>query len=318
MYVVTASSGNSGGGAVHDYLKNRDDFKSPFYGNEFRLINDPDGIDNLYKNFYENFSVNNAAIAFQRFEKFSILSSKIKGNVSNELKPIYPKNSNKIISNYIKKISYIEYYAMPQFRYLNLNILSKLYFFIKYKILKEKINKIKIFKVRLPKDEKEFLLETRKFIDKLCQKKNRSKNTNIILDQSVSYWRPNDYFKYFNNLKIILVNRDPRSIYYSMHSRNSKAFPSSNVVTFAKWYKKIRKNQLKIKNKNIHIVQYEKFLNNFNSESKKLNNFLKISQKVKSKFNLKFSKKNILKAKYNLSKKDKIYLERVLKDYLAW
>ena len=83
-------------------------------------------------------------------------------------------------------------------------------------------------------------------------------------------------------------------------------------------YKKIRKNQLKIKNKNIHVIQYEKFLNNFNSESKKLNNFLKISQKVKSKFNLKFSKKNILKAKYNLNKKDKIYLERVLKDYLAW
>ena len=37
-------------------------------------------------------------------------------------------------------------------------------------------------------------------------------------------------------------------------------------------------------------MQYEKFLNNFEIESKKLNNFLKISQKTKSKFDLNLSK----------------------------
>ena len=121
MYVVTIGSGNSGGGAVHDYLYNRKDFRSPFFGNEFRLINDPDGIDSLYKNFYENFSVNNAAIAFERFEKFSILSTKIKGYVNNKWCRIYPENSEKIISNYLKRISHAEYYAMPQFKYLSLN-----------------------------------------------------------------------------------------------------------------------------------------------------------------------------------------------------
>ena len=64
MYVVTVGSGNSGGGAIHDYLSHREDFISPFYGHEFRLINDPDGIDNLYNNLFNNFSINNSAIAF--------------------------------------------------------------------------------------------------------------------------------------------------------------------------------------------------------------------------------------------------------------
>ena len=155
-------------------------------------------------------------------------------------------------------------------------------------------------------------------IDNCELKKNKSKNSNIILDQSASYWRPTDYIKYFNNLKIIIINRDPRSIYYSMYSRNSKAYPSSNIITFAKWYKKIRNNQLKIKNKNVYIIQYEKFLNNFEIESKKLNNFLKISQKIKSKFDLNFSKNNILKAKNKLNKQDKIYLEKKLKNFLVW
>ena len=157
MYVVTVGSGNSGGGAIHDYLYNREDFSSPFFGNEFRLINDPDGIDALYKNLYENFSVNNAAAAFERFEKFSILSTKIKGNVNNEWRRIYPENSEKLILNYLKRISYIEYYAMPQFKYLSLNMIKKFHFFIKHRLLKEKINKIKLFKVRIPEDEKKFL-----------------------------------------------------------------------------------------------------------------------------------------------------------------
>ena len=83
-------------------------------------------------------------------------------------------------------------------------------------------------------------------------KKNAPKNLNIILDQSASYWRPTDYLKYFDDLKIIIINRDPRSIYYSRF-RNSKACSSSNITTFAKWYKQIRNNQLKIKIK-IYIL----------------------------------------------------------------
>ena len=138
------------------------------------------------------------------------------------------------------------------------------------------------------------------------------------MDQSVSYWRPDNFFKYFNNLKVIIINRDPRSIYYSMKSRNSKAYPSTDVKTFTNWYKKIREEQSKSKNKNIYFIQYENFLNKFEIESKKLNNFLKINQKIKSKFNLENSKKNILKAKFNLNKKELKYLEKELKKYLVW
>ena len=53
--IITVSPGNSGGGAVHDYLLSRKDFVSPFQGEEFRLINDPYGIDNLHQNLFKNF-----------------------------------------------------------------------------------------------------------------------------------------------------------------------------------------------------------------------------------------------------------------------
>ena len=51
--VVTVSTGNSGGGAVHDYLVSDTKLKNPFKDKEFRLLDDPDGILNLYYNFYK-------------------------------------------------------------------------------------------------------------------------------------------------------------------------------------------------------------------------------------------------------------------------
>ena len=62
--VIIITSGNSGGGAIHDFLLSRFDFTSPFQGEEFRLIADPYGIENLYNNFINNFSLNNSSEAF--------------------------------------------------------------------------------------------------------------------------------------------------------------------------------------------------------------------------------------------------------------
>ena len=318
MFVITLGSGNSGCGAVHDYLRLRNDFSAPFLGHEFRLINDPDGIDNLYQNFYENFTINNAALAFERFKLYSNQLVKSKVYINGNKKNLFNNEAKLLINNYIIKISDLEYYAMPQHKYLSLNIIKKIIFYLKYKFLNKKVNSIKLYKILLPVDEKNFLNETIKFIYKLC-KKNSYTNKNIILDQSASYWNPERYLKYFKNLKIIIFNRDPRSIYYSMKSRNSKAYPSTNVVTFVKWYKYVRNNQSAIKkNKNIYIIQYENFLKNYEQESKKINNFLGISNKIISEFKLEHSKKNIYKAKDQLTKKDQIYIKKNLSKYINW
>ena len=44
MTVIVASPGNSGAGAIHDYLLSRKDFVSPFFSQELRFINDPQGL----------------------------------------------------------------------------------------------------------------------------------------------------------------------------------------------------------------------------------------------------------------------------------
>ena len=68
--IVTVGTGNSGCSAVHDFITHNTKYISPFDGHEFRIIDDPDGIINLYHNFYVNPSINNYSNAIMRFKNY--------------------------------------------------------------------------------------------------------------------------------------------------------------------------------------------------------------------------------------------------------
>ena len=70
IYIVLGS-GNSGAGAIHDYLSSRR-LHSAIKGAEFRIVNDPNGLDDLYHNLFENFSVNKSSNSIYEFRKFII------------------------------------------------------------------------------------------------------------------------------------------------------------------------------------------------------------------------------------------------------
>ena len=175
-------------------------------------------------------------------------------------------------------------------------------------------------KMSLPIEEKEFIKFTKKFLNNI-QSINGKIKENIVLDQSTNFWKPEIVFKYFDNLKIVLINRDPRSVYYSMRSRQSFAYPGYDINLFVEWYDYMNKKRDKLSKKNkknIIEINYERFLNNFKSESKKLNKFLRINNKINSNFNLENSKKNVYKVKQFLSKKEQIFIKNRLNKYLKW
>ena len=105
-YIITSSPGNSGGGAIHDYLLSRNDFVSPSNGEEMRLIVDPYGLENLYKNFYENFSINNAAEAVFQFENYC---QNLKNDKLLRSKKVYGDKFFNLTDNFIKQIKDVEY-----------------------------------------------------------------------------------------------------------------------------------------------------------------------------------------------------------------
>ena len=100
--------------------------------------------------------------------------------------------------------------------------------------------------MKISVDEKRFFLESKKYLIKVFNSNVKiTSKKNIILDQATNYWKPEVALKYFNNQKIIIVTRDPRSIYYSMKYRGSYAYPGYDIKKFVKWYQQIIRKRTK-------------------------------------------------------------------------
>lgn len=319
--VITISPGNSGGGAVHDFINSNTNYTSPFYGHEFRLLQDPDGLLNLYNNFFENFTLNNSSNALNKFKIYIDSLSQLKMKVNNQDVKIYNKKISELSRKYIKKIITIEYSALPQFYSLQLSFFEKVYLKIKSKLLNKKKNHQNKIKMVVPVEKKIFIKETKKFLQKLIKIQLKKKNNKIILDQSVSVLDYNKIFDFFDNLKIIIVTRDPRSVFYSMKSRSSNAFPGQDIKKFVIWYNFMMKKfylnfKRNSKNPKILKINFEDFVSNIEIKNRILK-FIN-EKETENKFNFSKSKQNAYKAKSLLSINEQNYIKRKLKPFLQW
>ena len=313
--VIVLGSGNSGAGAIKDFLMSRKDFQSPFGSQEFRILNDPDGINDLYLNLYKNFSINSAANAVYNF--FSFISNCYSSRLNKKNK-IYNKNIIKITKKYIKDIIKVEYNGAPRFYLDKIDNIKKINFYFSRFVLKKNAKNIKLLKMIIPVSEKKFLRYTERYIvDLLKLSKNFNPKKNIVVEQGGNFWRPiSSTIFYGNKRKVVIVLRDPRAIFSSMKNRNSLSYPGNDVKIFVKWYKSIMLKIDKIEHHKIIKIKFENFFENFNTESKKLCKLLKIRNNIKHKFNLRNTLKNLYKYKDCLSKKEINYINKNLSKYI--
>jgi hypothetical protein len=324
LKVITASTGLSGAGLIFDYLLGRDDFISPFkqypdkdQQSEFRFITDPGGLNSLYDGFYKNFSTNNCAYVYDEFNKYLKKISKLTIREREKKKKLYSNHFFSELEKFKKKIIKTSYYGLPQFYRLGLGKKDRLVWKLtnRFKSAQES----KFLQMVLPVNEKIFIEEAVKFIDKVLYSPIKNKKKHIVIDQGANFWKPESSTKFYSNKKIILITRDPRSIFASMKSRKSLSYPGHDVNIFVDWYKSIIPKVKLFKNsKNILLIKYEDFIFNYENESKKLLRFLKIKKVDKHQFNIDDSRKNIYKAKIILTKKEKNLIEIKLKKYLQW
>ena len=324
LKVITASPGLSGAGLIFDYLLDRDDFISPFkeypdkdQQSEFRFISDPGGLNNLYEGFYKNFSINNSAYVYDEFNRYLKKISQLTIRENNKKKKLYNNYFFKELDKFKKKIIKSSYYGLPQFYRLGLGKKDRLVW--KFTNHFKSAQQSKFLQMVLPVDEKIFIKESIKLIDRVLYSSTKNKKKHIVIDQGANFWEPELSTKFYSNKKIILITRDPRSIFASMKSRKSLSYPGHDVNTFIVWYKYIMSKVKSNKNsKNILLIKYEDFIFNHKNESKKLLKFLKIKKINRNTFNIDDSKKNVYKAKKILTNKEKNLIEIKLKKFLQW
>ena len=317
----------SGSGAVNDYLSSRTDFYNPFGDNEFRIVSDPMGLNNLYNICYKNPGLLSSAYAFEEFLNYITNLQKYVIYVAPGKKgKLYNDNLINFTKEFIKKITKFNYFAVPHYSRVNFDLKKKIRYSFGLK-LKKKNDQLKFTNVIIPKNENDFIKEAKKYIEKIIVKstlKGLNKN-NIVLNNAIDAINPMESSKFFINPRIIIVTRDPRDMFSSMKKGNAGAAPNYDVKIFIDWYKHFFgsdnfKNILK--NKRILKINFENFVNNFDKENKKICKFLGIKENFVSRknsiFDVEKSRKNVGKSKKNLSKNELKLIEKKLSNYLKW
>ena len=312
---IVLGSGNSGAGAIHDYLLSRDDFFSPFKGKEFRLVNDPDGLDELFNTLYNDFSINGSANKLNNFNIFT--KNYFYSNYNNKNK-ILNKQFLNLTKYFISQIIKIQYNGSPQFFFDKINLLKKINFYFKRFILKKDAKNIELLKMIIPVSQERFIEESRKYLYEIFRLSDKfEENKNIVIEQGGNFFNPIESTKYYgSDREIIVVTRDPKAIYWSMKRRQSLAYPGHNIKLFVKWYKSVMEKVNFSENNNVIHIKYENFFLDFENQKKILCSRLNIDPKINDNFDLNFTKNNLFKFKEKLTDDEKRFIDNELKDYV--
>ena len=318
--LIIAGPGNSGSGAIFDYFKSRQDFFTPL-NDEFRIVNDPNGLQNLEENFYNNFSINNCANAYNNFQIFCNDLSNFK-NLKNRNN--YPLNFEVIYHKFIKEIIVDYYFGLPRFKRFRLNLFEKFKLHFLKIILKKKIKDIKIFQMIIPVNKEKFINLSIKFIDQILKNSNNfDKNKICLIDQGINIFNLENNLKYFSNSKCVIVLRDPRGTFHTIKKLLNKniayGYQGLEIEKFIPWYRNLysKIKRLSFDRQKVLVIKFEDFVLKHENENIRLINFLGINAK-KTNFDIKKSVSNVSNIEKDLTDNEIHKIKNELNEYFLY
>ncbi len=277
----------TGSSAVTDYLKEFSNISLAGKGSyEIRFVQDPDGISDLAYHVVEDNHRHNTSHAIKRFIKY--LKFLNGGLFTKRYRKFFGEQFLSLSMNYVNSI--VELESKTWWHY---DQIEKGKFFYTMDIAYGKLSRMfrteggksllkgreKAYYTSIDKDE--FYTITKQYLDTLFEQANVRKTPNIIVEQLVPPSNAGRYLQFFNDLKIIVVERDPRDVYISSRDVYDEGIiPAETVEEFCKWYKITRKHRdYEPKNDNVLFIQFEDFVYHYRKTAKKINEFLGLDEK---------------------------------------
>ncbi len=298
---------------------------------EYRFLQDPDGISDLEYNIVENNNRHNTSDSIKRFIKYTD-SLKKRGYGGYD---IFGDIFYQATKQYVDEITELKTYA-----WWNKDRIDKgrLFYFIdrlysfsrrvisgnlhtekRYSLLKNRE-----FSYYSAIDEEQFLDCTKRYVEKLISSVNKKNLPYVMVDQMVPPTNTKRYLRYFNDVKIIVVDRDPRDLFLLERTVwEWGVIPVKDVTEFVQWFKLTRRysNPLNEDNTKVIRIRFEDLVYQYEKTKRILFDFIGINEQFHvypfTKFNPAQSKKNTnLKKKINGFKKEINFIEEKLKNYL--
>ena len=316
-FLCVAGFGYSGSGAVIDLLKEFD--QHYVFEKEFRLIKDPDGIIDLENALIRDWQELKSDIAIRRFIELARITGrkqKLFSKIGFNFNEDYNKNFFHCCEKYIDELVDIEWNGDWPYHLHDLNWFKLFVYRIKRKLgVSPDLNDRMYFS----SPGNRFYQITRSFLNELCLNIiDLEQHNTIVLDQALPPYNPENYLRYFDSVKVIVVDRDPRDVYLKLS--NYSSYPTDPVEDFIKYYKAQRDAVINNKSDKILRINFENLVFKYEEELEKIYSFLNLSlkdhnNKLTNYFPEK-AKKNIGIWKGNKNKRSIKLIEDKLNNYL--
>ena len=322
MVIGICGFGYTGSGAVKDYLKEFDNIK--FGKAEFNYICDTDGLVDLGQHITSPF--NRTGVIYP-IERYIQLYRRYQSGFC-KLYGVSKKDYFKSLDEFLNSITTVEWYDYVRTgNYLRDKFVND-FFAIRLiphleMTLKRRVNMYPMKKVKLSGPCVDFYTAAKKHVDQLLKFMDLDPDTNIVLDQAFSANNPAVCFPFFDHVKAIVVDKDPRDLYVfskEMLAGYGHFMPISTVEDFVNYYKSIREKQpYKAPNDNVLVINFEDLIYKYDETTDRINDFLGLDKpkELRRYFDPDVSVGNTqLFDRYTKYKEDISYIEANLKDYL--
>lgn len=332
MQVIScASYYGTGSSAITDYVSEFSNVYS-LTNEEFRFLHDPDGVDDLYFHLVENHNRHNSGHAIKRYKRLVDFYS---GNfINHRYEPFFHNRWREISYKYINDLTDFIYngwwmydlYDRGSWYYFRKRILNKLLHMTVWRDKPERSLNTMKNEITYCSDpgKQRFIDITKRYVNELLAEASCGTNKIIMVDQIVpptNLWR---YTRYFDDIKVVVVDRDPRDLYLleKMEWRDG-VIPSDDVKTFVKWYRYTRAHRERelFDSNTTLFIRFEDLVYHYSETTHRLRNFLHLEESnhtaAMEYFNPELSKRNTRKwLEYQQLTDDIEYIMRELEEYL--
>ncbi len=287
-FITCASYYVSGSSAITDLVSEFEPVYS-FTTEEFRFIQDPDGVSDLEFHLVECFNRHNSGHALKRYKKLVDFYS---GNkIFKRYSHFFGDQWKTLSYQYIDRLTDFTFsgwwmydlYDRGSWFFFRKRILNWLLHKTLWKRQPERtLNTMKheITYCAHPSEEK-FLAATRQYILALFSCVMPEGKEIMMVDQLLPPTNMQRYLRYFdNNMQAVIVDRDPRDIFVLEKYMWKDGVIPTDVDTFCQWFEYTRAHRKTedVHTQQVHFVQFEDLVYHYEETTRKLCSWLGLSQ----------------------------------------
>lgn len=288
-FITCSSYYGTGSSAVSDFVSEFDNVFD-FTNEEFRFIQDPDGISDLEFNLVECFNRHNSGHSLKRYKRLvdfysgNFLGAKYSGFFGEKWKEISYKYIDELTDFTFPGWWMYDLYDGGQWYYFRKRILNKILHKTVWRNMPDRqLNTMKneITYCCHPSEEK-FLKTTQKYIYNLFSSVIPADKEILMVDQLLPPMNIKRYLRYFdNNIQTVVVDRDPRDVFVLDKYEWKDGVIPNDVDVFCKWYEYTRAHREteNMSTDQVHFIKFEDLIYNYESTTKDLISWLNLDEK---------------------------------------